>query len=56
MKRIKEIAKLIGVHPTTIRLWEKKGLVVLNRSFSGQRVFDESTINRLKELAGLKGG
>ena len=54
--RIKDISEKIGVHPATIRRWEEKGLVKVKKSHFGQRVYDDETILRLKELAGIKGG
>jgi MerR family transcriptional regulator, heat shock protein HspR len=45
---IGEVAGRLGVSVETIRLYERHGLVVISKSESGQRIYSESDIERLK--------
>lgn len=49
-----EAARLAGVSPTTVRSWEREGLVTPSRSASGYRNFDEAAIERLRRIAYLR--
>jgi DNA-binding transcriptional MerR regulator/quercetin dioxygenase-like cupin family protein len=53
--KIAEAARMVGVSPSTLRLWEGQGLVESLRSPSGQRHYDRSLIDRLKVIAWLRG-
>lgn len=45
---INEVCKKIGLNSSTIRYYEKQGLIdTINRSNNNYRVFDEETIERL---------
>lgn len=41
---IKEAAKLLGVHPDTLRRWEVKGLIQAERTPKGHRRFDSMSL------------
>lgn len=46
--KIGELSKLTGFPVTTIRFFEEKNLITpVNRSLSGQRIYDEKSIERL---------
>nr|WSY55532.1 IS607 family transposase [Streptomyces sp. NBC_00886] len=42
--RISEFAAQIGRSPSTVRRWEREGLITTKRTPSGQRYFDESDV------------
>lgn len=48
MYKLSEAAKLLNVHPETVRRWEKNGLISATRVGRGWRMFPESEINRIK--------
>lgn len=41
---ISEAAKILGVHPTTLRLWTKKGTIPFHRTSGGHRRFLEEEL------------
>jgi len=45
--RMKEACAILGVHPNTIRLWEKRGKIRIVRSQGGHRRIPKSEIERL---------
>ncbi|GAH48403.1 unnamed protein product, partial [marine sediment metagenome] len=45
--KMKEACKILGLHPNTIRLWDKQGKIKVVRPQGGQRRIPESEINRL---------
>jgi len=47
-------SKLIGVSPSTVRAWEREGLVQSTRSASGYRYFGEEQIARLRRISYLR--
>ena len=49
-----EAARLVGVSPATIRVWEREGLVKTERSDSGYRYFSEEQIARLRRAVWLR--
>jgi DNA-binding transcriptional MerR regulator/quercetin dioxygenase-like cupin family protein len=49
-----EAARLAGVSATTVRVWEREGLVESRRSRSGYRYFGEADIARLRRIAYLR--
>lgn len=50
-----EIAKIIGVAPSTLRYYDKEGLLpFVERSGSGIRIFDEQDMNTLSIIHCLK--
>ena len=46
---IKEAAKLLGITPKTLRIWEKEGKVISHRTEGGHRRYNVS------ELIGSRG-
>jgi DNA-binding transcriptional MerR regulator/quercetin dioxygenase-like cupin family protein len=51
---ISEVAKILDVSPSTLRVWEKVGLVTPQRSGGRYRLFAPEDIKRLKEIKFLK--
>jgi DNA-binding transcriptional MerR regulator len=49
-----EVAALIGMSPTTVRVWEHNGLVTCRRSPSGYRYFGPDAVARLRRIAFLR--
>jgi putative resolvase len=45
--RINEFAKRIGRAPSTVRRWEREGMLTAKRLPSGQRYFDESDVRAM---------
>lgn len=46
-------AELTGVHPQTLRIYERKGLVTPARTGGGSRRYSEADINRLRRIQDL---
>lgn len=46
-------AELAGVHPQTLRIYERRGLVAPGRTSGGNRRYSEADIARLKRVAEL---
>ena len=44
-----EAARLLDIHPETLRRWERSGKITTQRTPSGYRVFDEEEILKLKK-------
>ena len=51
MLTIAEAAKLVGVSPGTLRLWESQGLIAPARDGAGRRVFDDAEVERVRKVA-----
>jgi len=49
-----EAARLVGVSPATLRVWEREGLVDTHRSPSGYRYFSDEQIARLRRAVWLR--
>jgi DNA-binding transcriptional MerR regulator/quercetin dioxygenase-like cupin family protein len=49
-----EASQIAGVSPTTVRVWERDGLVQSVRSASGYRYFGEQEIAQLRRIAYLR--
>lgn len=47
---ISQVAVQTGVHPSTICRLEDKGILESKRDHNGWRVFDQSTVDKLREL------
>lgn len=47
---ITQVAKILGVVPSTIRNWEKNGLIAIRRSPSNYRIFTIDDIELLKKI------
>lgn len=52
--KIAEAARMVGVSPSTLRLWEQQGLVAPIRTSSGQRHYDGALVERLKTIRRLR--
>ncbi|MDB5554192.1 MAG: cupin protein [Rhizobium sp.] len=52
--KIAEAARMAGVSPSTLRLWESQGLVEPVRTASGQRLYEPAHIERLKRISWLR--
>jgi MerR family transcriptional regulator, heat shock protein HspR len=49
-------AQLSGLHPQTLRIYEREGLVEPGRSAGGTRLYSGSDVTRLREIAVLIDG
>ena len=52
-RMISWVAERYDVHPQTLRLWEREGLLRPNRSQGNTRLYDESTCVRLETILTL---
>jgi len=51
---IKEAAEALGVHPQTIRYYEREGIVTPRRDRKGVRIFTASEIDRMRMIQRLR--
>ncbi|QRM33296.1 MerR family transcriptional regulator [Microvirga sp. VF16] len=49
--KVAEAARLAGISPSTVRLWESQGLLVPDRSATGHRQYSADDIARLKRIS-----
>lgn len=48
---IREVARLTGVNPVTLRAWERRyGLIVPRRTPKGHRLYDETHVKRIQSI------
>jgi len=52
--KIAEAARMAGVSPSTLRLWESQGLIEPVRTESGQRLYEAAHVERLKRVRWLR--
>lgn len=52
--KIAEAARMAGVSPSTLRLWESQELIQPLRTETGQRLYDRALVDRLKQIAWLR--
>ncbi len=52
-RMISWVAEKYNVHPQTLRLWEREGLIRPTRSQGNTRLFDEETCDRLETILTL---
>lgn len=52
--KIADAARLTGVSPSTLRLWETQDLIQPIRTPTGQRLYDRAMMERLKTIAWLR--
>ena len=52
-RMISWVAEKYEVHPQTLRLWEREGLLCPNRSQGNTRLYDEKTCQRLETIITL---
>lgn len=50
MLRIAAAARHLGVHPDTLRAWEKRGLIQPRRDWTGARRYAPADLDRLRAL------
>jgi MerR family transcriptional regulator/heat shock protein HspR len=48
-------AELAGLHPQTLRIYEREGLIEPNRSAGGTRLYSSTDVDKLREIATLTG-
>jgi MerR family transcriptional regulator, heat shock protein HspR len=48
-------AELSGLHPQTLRVYEREGLIAPGRSAGGTRLYSRQDLERLHEIAALTG-
>jgi DNA-binding transcriptional MerR regulator len=53
-RRIGEVARLIGVSPSSLRLWERQGLVSPARSTGRYRLYTEADLDRLAQVRRMR--
>ena len=46
--RTAEAARRLGVHPQTLRLWERKGVIEPAKRQRGLRVFTDADVERIR--------
>jgi len=46
-------AELMGLHPSTLRLWERRGLVAPSRTPGGTRLYSDADVHRMHRIAEL---
>ena len=47
--RISEAAKQLGIHPNTLRVLEKRGLIAARRDWAGYRVYSEKELKEIEQ-------
>jgi len=47
------VAEMVGVHPQTLRLYEREGLIKPRRTDRQTRLYSESDVERLKSIMNL---
>jgi DNA-binding transcriptional MerR regulator/quercetin dioxygenase-like cupin family protein len=52
--RIGAVARLLGVSPSALRLWERQGLIHPERTASGYRIYTEADLARLRYIRGMR--
>lgn len=52
-RMISWVAEKYNVHPQTLRLWEREGLIRPSRSQGNTRLYDEETCDRLETILTL---
>jgi len=50
---ISVVAERFGIHPQTLRLYEREGLITPARSAGNTRLYDDATIERLETILTL---
>lgn len=53
--RVSDVARMIGVSASTLRLWEMQGLLTPRRSASGQRRYAKEDLERARRVAWMRG-
>ncbi|MEM7479539.1 MAG: helix-turn-helix transcriptional regulator [Acidobacteriota bacterium] len=50
---ISVVAERFGIHPQTLRLYEREGLITPHRSSGNTRLYDERSLDRLETILNL---
>ncbi len=50
---ISVVAKTYGIHPQTLRMYEREGLLSPSRTEGNTRLYDQSDVERLEEILNL---
>jgi hypothetical protein len=53
-RTIRDAARAAGVAPSTVRRWERRGLLKVARDWRGARVFNDFDVQQLQRLAGVR--
>ena len=48
--KIREFSEMIGVTPSTLRNWDRSGLLKSNRTISNQRYYTDEHIRKIEEM------
>jgi excisionase family DNA binding protein len=48
--KISELAKLVGIHETTIRRLEREGVIKADRTITGHRIFTAESAQKILDL------
>lgn len=51
---ISEVSSLLGVSPSTLRMWENVGLIAPGRTSGGRRMYSPEKVERLKYIQNLR--
>lgn len=47
---ISETAGALGIHPQTLRNWERRGIIKPERDWAGRRIFSDEDIEKIKAI------
>ncbi len=47
---IREVTRLTGVHPVTLRAWERRYGLVVQRTGKGHRLYSEEQVERIRRI------
>jgi DNA-binding transcriptional MerR regulator len=47
---VTEAAKRLGIHPSTLRDLENRGMIQVQRNWSGYRIYSQEQIETLKKI------
>lgn len=53
---IKQVSEMTGIPPSTLRLWERQGLVAPGRTSAGYRVYSYTDVERCRRIRDLTAG
>lgn len=52
--KVSQVAEKVGVTASTLRLWERHGLIAPERTASRQRLYAEDTVKRARDIARMR--
>jgi DNA-binding transcriptional MerR regulator/quercetin dioxygenase-like cupin family protein len=53
-RRVGAVARVVGISPATLRLWERHALLIPRRTASGYRVYSEEDLARARDIKRLR--